>query len=228
MTHPLRSACLVSILFLAGCGSPVYVAAPTYGKVVDAETGEPIAGAIVIANWQLVAGSFDGPRQRGQLEVKETVTDRDGRFRMSGFIRLNPRLHELRDDDPQVLIFKPGYQYKRITSDYIMAGTLTPGPFRWAAVNGETVSLKRLEPSYFGADGAPVFYSGLSIWLDPLVTYAEDCEWEKIFGAILQMDMEKKRLESLYPGSSVRVPSLSSIPRERKCKSVAALMERYK
>jgi hypothetical protein len=105
---------------VAGCeGSPYYVSDPIEAWVVDAETGKPIEGAIVTANWQLLSFGFDtGGRKLYQLEVMETVTDAKGRFFFPGFTKLNPALADLGDDDPKIRIFKPGYEYSGMSSNY--------------------------------------------------------------------------------------------------------------
>ncbi|HEY3178065.1 MAG TPA: carboxypeptidase-like regulatory domain-containing protein, partial [Casimicrobiaceae bacterium] len=89
-------------LALNACGSPYYTSDPIEAWVVDAETGQPIEGAVVTANWQLVGFTLDtGGRKGGQLEVMETITDANGRFYFRGFTKLNLSLGELRDQDPQ-------------------------------------------------------------------------------------------------------------------------------
>ncbi len=108
---------VIAAVALAGCGSPYYTSAPIEAWVVDAETGAPIEGAVVTANWQLVASGLDtGGRKLHQLEVMETVTDKAGRFYFPGFTRINFTLEELREEDPQVLVFKSGYRYARLSS----------------------------------------------------------------------------------------------------------------
>ena len=57
---------------IAGAIQTAFHQFPIEAWVVDAETGKPIEGVVVTANWELVKGSLDGPRYYGQLEVKET------------------------------------------------------------------------------------------------------------------------------------------------------------
>src|SRR5881397_1993605 len=113
----IRKIALVVLIIVAlnACGGSLYYTSdPIEAWVVDAETGKPIEGAVVTANWQLVAMSLDtGGRKLRQLEVMETVTDKNGRFLFPGFTKLNPTLNELRDEAPQILIFKSGYRYFR-------------------------------------------------------------------------------------------------------------------
>jgi hypothetical protein len=59
MTFKMQFASLaISAMALSACGSPYYTADPIEAWVVDAETGKPIEGAVVTANWQLVAASL--------------------------------------------------------------------------------------------------------------------------------------------------------------------------
>ena len=78
---PTTLAVVLVILFVPKPAPLHYTAAPIDARVVDDEAGEPISGAIVVAHWELVAGSLDGEHHRGQLEVKDAITDAEGHFR---------------------------------------------------------------------------------------------------------------------------------------------------
>jgi len=90
------------ILFLF----PYHYLAPFQGKVIDADTKEPIGGAVVLAVYHKsttsIAGSDTYP-----VDAQESMTDADGEFRMSakrvwfGKIEGWPR--------GNITIFKPGY-----------------------------------------------------------------------------------------------------------------------
>ena len=135
-------AMVIAVLSLASC-TVTYQFDPIEAWVVDAETGKPIEGAVVTANWELVKGSLDGARYFGQLEVKETVTDQNGRFSFDGFNKEDASGAELRESDPQVLVFKAGYKFERFTNDYRDGGTGLKKLRRTAAVNGKTVRLQK-------------------------------------------------------------------------------------
>lgn len=185
------AALALALLQLAACGGvPYYTADPIEAWVVDAETNQPIEDAIVVANWQLVVGSLDGRRYRGQLEVKEAVTDHAGHFHFEGFTKSNPMLYELRNEDPKITIFKPGYAFRKITNNYPKAGTETPGTHRKAQISGDTIKLNKMEPVNFGASRG--FYPTVNIELEQVV---KDCGWKKIPRMIMAMDREKTRLK---------------------------------
>lgn len=87
---------------------PRSVEAATYsGKVVDAETGEPLKGAVIAVIWHKKAIlSMNGGWSFHN--AKETLTDAEGRFSLdaSEGINWNPlTIVQL----PAVIIFQPGY-----------------------------------------------------------------------------------------------------------------------
>ena len=63
------------LLVLAGTGC----AGTLKGQVVDAQTGQPIEGAVVLGVWTKYAG-FPGLQHTELVAVKETETDAEGRF----------------------------------------------------------------------------------------------------------------------------------------------------
>lgn len=139
--HWVRKIAIGCMASLVACAPPYYTADPIEAWVVDAETGQPIEGAVVTANWQLVSVGLDtGGRKLHQLEVKETRTDKNGRFYFPGFTKLNNMVDELREEDPQLLIFKPGYEYYRTASSYPNREG-QPGAHRTARFNGEKLKL---------------------------------------------------------------------------------------
>ncbi len=81
---------------------------PFMGKVVDAETGEPIEGAAVLISFYIETGTMGGTVYTF-LDAVETLTDSQGEFRFAPK-RIN-RFHIFSSwsDDCQISIFKPGY-----------------------------------------------------------------------------------------------------------------------
>jgi hypothetical protein len=99
-------AILAAVPVLAG-GWLVYYDGPYTGKVIDAETGQPIEGAAVLGIWRLeVYGGMEV--QLKYLGAREAVTDKDGYFdvpKVVGFYWWPlARLGK-----PRFTIFKPGY-----------------------------------------------------------------------------------------------------------------------
>ncbi len=130
-------------LVLAACGSPYYTSDPIEAWVVDAENGKPIEGAIVVAHWQLRGATLDSGTRQNQLEVIETVTDRNGRFFIPGFTKINFTLEQLREEDPRVVIFKPGFSIAGGHNSYPI-GAPSPGAHRSSPLRGKRIEVKSL------------------------------------------------------------------------------------
>ncbi len=84
------------------------------GKVIDADTKEPIEGAIVVASWTEEAPTAAGSTSRLR-DVKETLTDKNGEWAIKGpsgkgifsWLRFFTSLYSARP--PVFIVFKPGY-----------------------------------------------------------------------------------------------------------------------
>jgi hypothetical protein len=76
------------------------------GKVIDADTGEPIEGAVVMLIWYR-NHAFSGA---DYFKSRETFTDKSGIFFLKGRYKINfvPITHV---DEPTLLIFKGSYKY---------------------------------------------------------------------------------------------------------------------
>jgi hypothetical protein len=194
---PWRARWLVlAAAALAGCGSPYYTSAPIEAWVVDAETGAPIEGAVVTANWQLVASSLDtGGRKLHQLEVMEAVTDKAGRFHFPGFTRINFTLEQLREEDPQILIFKRGYRYARFASD----GGAT-GNHRSSAVIGSRISLTK------AAHEAKEVARDLAFLAAGLEHIADSGQSQQVTSMTRSLVCERRRLKAIDAGVILSVP----------------------
>ena len=87
------------------------------GRVIDAETRDPIEGAVVVIHWNEATRTLIGDWSARLKDVKETLTDKDGQWAIKGpaggenslsyFLALIPGLYYTRQ--PEFVIFKPGY-----------------------------------------------------------------------------------------------------------------------
>lgn len=93
---------------MASSASLYYSDGPWMGRVIDAETKEPIEGAVVLAVWNKVYGTPTG-RQSYFFDAVEVLTDREGRFFIEKYRALNilPVIRWI--EGPYFTIFKPGY-----------------------------------------------------------------------------------------------------------------------
>ena len=73
----------------------------------------------------------------------ETRTDSNGRFRFPGFTQINAFGGELHEEDPQILIFKSGYEYFRDAHVYPIGKEGSQGTYRQATVAGNRLPLKK-------------------------------------------------------------------------------------
>ena len=111
----MKKAFLVSIFFFSfvvcgHAGERIY-----HGKVIDADTREPIEGAVVVAYWVEKMATPAGATSRLK-EVKEELTDKNGEWSIVGEEQeKNPdyekswRTKTYFTYHPIFIIFKPGY-----------------------------------------------------------------------------------------------------------------------
>ncbi len=109
----------VIIVFLIAAAFPgwLFFHKPAFrGRVLDAGTGEPIEGAVVVVMYykerivyhlflRVIAAMLGG--MSDIIEVKETLTDKNGDFGIAPYTAMiNPLT---REGDTDFIIFKPGY-----------------------------------------------------------------------------------------------------------------------
>jgi hypothetical protein len=138
----------------------------------------------------------------------ETVTDKNGRFHFPGFIRLNISLDDLGEEDPQVLVFKPGYQYYRATNDYPI-GSASPGPHRASSINGQRLKMRRADAN-FERRAADIGF--LTTNLESIWNSGNRDRIQRMLKTVL---CEGKRLRALDPKATA--PVLGDAEMERNC-----------
>ena len=101
---------IVAALVLAAAGGCTITNefGPFAGKVVDADSGQPIQGAAVLIVFSVETGTLGGTVS-SFADAVETLTDADGEFRFPP-----KRVYLVKgmsnwSDDHQISIFKPGY-----------------------------------------------------------------------------------------------------------------------
>lgn len=82
-------------------------AGPWRAQIVDAETGQPLEGVVVLFVWHKMTRTPGGPSPAFE-DAEEAVTGPDGRstIRARRLFTLNPFKYI---EGPEVVIFKPGY-----------------------------------------------------------------------------------------------------------------------
>ena len=100
----------MAIWILLGCASAIRYDGPYEGRVIDAETGEPIERVIVLGTW-CKEHITPGGAVSEYYDARETVTNRNGEFSVPGQgILIASNVTPL-----NVLIFKAGYEYLQTT-----------------------------------------------------------------------------------------------------------------
>ncbi len=210
-----KATLLFSVLLfsLQGCNSPLFVAEPFEATVVDAETGEAIEGAIVIANWARYVGSVHGHDFKEQLETMEAETNADGKFSMAGFRKVNlPLMYSTaRGEDPQIIVFKPGYEFSRWGNGCPSAEGDCRYFSRRAVVAGKTIKLKRLDDAGMVKDPTYMRYFGLKTRLENIV---ENCNWKKIPRFILAANAEREQTMRAGFINGADIPDIAFIERQ--------------
>jgi hypothetical protein len=181
LTKRLRAlvAVLAVMAALPSCATAInYSAESIEAWVVDAETGAPVEGAVVVAHWQLMGG-MEGGNIVGQVMVLETVTDAKGRFHFPAW---GPVRHSgpgrLDVDDPELIIFKSGYKFLALANDLTKeAIEFRLPPQRKSKWNGKTIPMK-----YLGGDLSKVrdAHSFLGTVLNFVIREPRECDWKKV------------------------------------------------
>ena len=98
----------IVVVSLISGGWIIYHDKPYKGQVVDAETGEPIEGAMVVMAWYVEQYGGVGGAIDDYLNAKETLTDKEGRYRIPHMFAFHYwPLSIMRRAD--MLVYKPGY-----------------------------------------------------------------------------------------------------------------------
>lgn len=141
----VRGAVLAGIVAaVATCsyGERTYSADAIDSRVIDADTGEPLAGVNVVAEWVLKGGVESG-EVTGYANVMETVTDKDGRFHFPAWGPVTVKRGSVREAGPALLLFKPGYHYAAYANGS-SAEASTQMSSRWS---GKPLRMRRDAPT---------------------------------------------------------------------------------
>lgn len=120
---------LLMILMAPGCNAEIT------GTVVDAETGEPIEGAVVLVEWTITKG-LPGMTRTESYEIKEALTNKEGKVSISGV--LNPLVKG------HVTVYKKGYV--AWNSAFIFPGYKKRTDFKWQ--HDYVFKLDKFKPEY--------------------------------------------------------------------------------
>ena len=83
------------------------------GTVLDKETRKPIEGVVVVGHWGLEKDTLMNSDYSGPLVVKETLTDKNGKFMLPASMATDVHKHWHFDSKlyPEIAFFKGGYDF---------------------------------------------------------------------------------------------------------------------
>jgi len=209
---PLRFVCRVPLILAAltlhACATAqTYSAKPITATVVDAETGKPLEGVNVVAHWQLHDRKTREPV--GDLELLETVTDKEGRFHFPGWEgkappNVGPYETRLGNVDPWMFLFRSGYK-PRSAVNPLQPDRLREENHTWERYSywdGKVIKLEK----FTGDLGSYAFFAGGTLMG---VGIGLNCPWKKTPRFFASLIKERQRLDSL--GIRSALPTLERI-----------------
>lgn len=214
-----RTPLLLSFLLLllpasAACATGIpasYSAQPIRGKVVDASTGQPLEGVIIVAQWILYETSPGGQNPRKRLQVLETVTGPDGSYAFPGWgPKPNPTVFDkthlyfccfLTSRDPQLSLFKPGYRPRTVKNQ-----GRSDSAVRTSDWDGKTIELEPFK-------GSQKEWARMLDLLQGDLSWISQLDWRTCPRIVLAIEDERLRL----PGrTGWSVSSLESLGTSRE------------
>lgn len=184
MKHFLPLFIVASLLpLMDGCQQPspeTLSAEPVAARVVDKDTGQPLAGVVIMANWELHQGSLTGHALPCAVDVEEAVTDENGDFRIAGWgpVTVDSSC-EMRDENPSLILFKSGYYEGGVDNNPVNPlKTVSVSRSVW---NGKTMKMRKfpdMDLRKSGLDSYASEFDGLNSLLEGFATGG--CNWKKI------------------------------------------------
>src|SRR5690349_5548115 len=122
---PRRIVLIITAIFLSALlttRKPFFYESPEItGHVIEAESHRPLAGAVVVVQWEQVAHDRLEGRSSRTFRLAEAVTDGCGSFRVPAWGRTWAGIQWNMDGgSPRALIFKPRYG-TTVISNFVLA-----------------------------------------------------------------------------------------------------------
>ncbi len=169
ITTKFAKALLFLGLLNAGCvpvgNNPAYPSIDV--QVVDAETGEPIEGAVLLAQWTITTFLYESASSN--YKVVEKVSDENGRMTVPGVFKFGV-------NEPKIVVYKKGYVAWR--QDYIFPDYRERSDFKWR--DGYVFELERFKPEYSHEDHVSFLDGSNSSYTSGMLSDAY--RWEALLG----------------------------------------------
>lgn len=202
-----------------------YSGEAVYGKVVDAVSGKPVAGAIVIGINELRAPyGLEGHIIAGNMHIEEVVTDAEGHYRLPAW-GPKPRVGKtyLDHEGPKLLVYKNGYELYTYIS-FFEGDRFSP--VQTSYLNDKTLELKRFQGDL---EAYTLNLSQVAVMLDSVldpVFGAGNCGWLATPRIILELDRLKQAAEERGINTS-RIPALEPLLADGNCGNREDIIRRY-
>jgi len=151
---------VIILLSATGCYSPIS------GRVIDAETNQPIEGAVVLVEWTKTIGY--GLTYTESYKVAEALSGKDGQLELPG-------CNSAFVNAPDVTVYKKGYV--AWSSRWMFPGYRNRTDFRW----GDYVfKLDRFKEGYSYIDHTSFIHSSINLGFGDKKLIAESYYWEEL------------------------------------------------
>ena len=168
---------------------PVYFAKDISGQVVDGATGEPLEGVVIVAVWKLYSEGIGSGGHGGAFNTLETVTDKEGRYRLSGWgPRPRPPFAYLDYLDPEITVFKSNYYPESLANEVLGSANRNRSVVRTSEWDGKMIKLRP-----FAGDWADYSFKLSMVW-HPEGHCLRACP-----RLVLALDAESKRIKRTAP-----------------------------
>lgn len=214
MSRPISSHLAIITLAFAASACHVYSGDSIAGRVVDRDTMEPIAGAVVAVNWAVYGGLVHGSTV-GSLHMAETVTDANGAFVLSAW---GPKVRfrdGLRSTTPVLMVAHPGYyiQIQGRRYDGPIAPPLIAIETRACDCDEQQVEMQKLDGDRIRVrDNVETAERNLPL---RLIDSAGSCTWQQM--PRFAEEVLRRGLELTQQNVSHALPSRKELASQRDC-----------
>ena len=142
--HLMLFLCVVCVSCASG---RVYDIESIQGAVVDADTGNPLEGVVVVAFYEVEKGGWAGSVQTGYLEPVEAVTDSNGHYSMPALGKVDSTRFGgyISKWAPELYFYKFGFSVEMRRNNYREHDWMDDT--RYSEWNSKTIELNRFEGS---------------------------------------------------------------------------------
>ena len=178
-------AILIAIPVIAFAPPLVYFGKEIRGKVVDADTGTPLDGVSIVAEWQIYVMAVQS-HLGDRVKVIETNTGSDGNYLVPGWGPVvRPPWGALLNHSPRLTFFKSGYYPKVVLNERESDAMIRKSEF-----DGKEIFLKQFDGNFALLDR---LLAVSSPWLT-------GC-WRDCPHYVIALDLEAKRLRAIVPST---------------------------